>query len=134
MYTSVTGIWQTVWLEPVPEKRIVDFRMVSDIDKSMLNLSEETAGSRFLTYTAEVMEGDKVVAKVDGKLMAPNAIKIPNQKLWSPDNPFLYALKEGEEIVDKLIPVLECVRYLWSKTENFNDCSSIMNLSSKWGL
>lgn len=37
MYTSVTGIWQTVWLEPVPEKRIVDFEMVPDIDQAELN-------------------------------------------------------------------------------------------------
>ncbi|QDH79883.1 glycoside hydrolase family 2 [Echinicola soli] len=104
MYTSVTGIWQTVWLEPVPEKRIVDFEMVPDIDRSELNLSVETDGGRFLSYTAEIKDGDKVVATVDSKPMKPTAIAIKNQKLWSPDSPFLYdmtiTLRDGDHVVD----------------------------------
>lgn len=104
MYTSVTGIWQTVWLEPVPEKRIVDFEMVPDIDQAELNLSVEATGGRFLTYTATVKDGDRVVATVESDPMKPTAIAIENQKLWSPDNPFLYdmtiTLKDGDEVVD----------------------------------
>ncbi|GAB3647055.1 glycoside hydrolase family 2 TIM barrel-domain containing protein [Echinicola sediminis] len=104
MYTSVTGIWQTVWLEPVPEKRIVDFHMVPDIDRSELNLAVTTAGGKFLSYTAEVKEGDKVIARVDSKPMKPTAIPIKSQKLWSPDSPFLYdmtiTLKDGDKVVD----------------------------------
>ncbi|UCS93375.1 hypothetical protein KZP23_22485 [Echinicola marina] len=104
MYTPVTGIWQTVWLEPVAKDRIVDFEMVPDIDNSQLNLSVETSGGRFLTYTAEVRDGDKVIATVDSKPMKPTAISIKNQKLWSPDSPFLYdmtiTLKDGDKVVD----------------------------------
>lgn len=106
MYTSVTGIWQTVWLEPVPQKRILDFKMVPDIDRSVLKLSVNSENGRYLFYTAEVRDGNKVVAKVSGKPLAPIEIKIQNQKLWSPDSPFLYdmtiTLKDGDTVVDKV--------------------------------
>nr|WP_321406373.1 sugar-binding domain-containing protein [uncultured Carboxylicivirga sp.] len=106
MYTSVTGIWQTVWLEPVPQQRIVDFKMVPDIDKSVLNLSVKAEGGRLLNYTAVVKDGNKVVATINSKPMAPTEIKIKNQKLWSPDSPFLYdmtiTLKDGDKVVDKV--------------------------------
>lgn len=104
MYTSVTGIWQTVWLEPVPEQRIVDFKMTPDIDESVLNLQVNAAGGKYLTYTAEVKDGNRVVATVESSPMAPTAIKIKNQKLWSPSNPFLYdmtiTLKNGDKVID----------------------------------
>ncbi|WP_200978952.1 glycoside hydrolase family 2 protein [Echinicola sp. 20G] len=106
MYTSVTGIWQTVWLEPVPELHIDQFKMVPDIDQAELNLTVLTKGGARLSYTAEVRDGNKLIAKVEQENMAPTAIKIPNQKLWSPDNPFLYdmtiTLKEGDKIVDRV--------------------------------
>jgi hypothetical protein len=106
MYTSVTGIWQTVWLEPVPKTRITDFTMVPDIDNSVLNLSVESNTNKYVTYTAEVRDGNKVVATINSKPLAPAKIKIEDQKLWSPDNPFLYdmtiTLKEGAEVVDKV--------------------------------
>ncbi|MGQ8336645.1 glycoside hydrolase family 2 protein [Sunxiuqinia sp. A32] len=106
MYTSTTGIWQTVWLEPVPEERIVDFRMIPDIDKSVLNLSVNCTGGQYLTYTAEVKDGNTVVATVTSKPLAPTEIKIKNPKLWSPNSPFLYdmtiTLKNGDEVVDKV--------------------------------
>ena len=106
MYTSVTGIWQTVWLEPVPEQRIVDFKMVPDIDRSVLTLSVQTEGSKALTYTAEVRDGKKVVARITDKPLALSEIKIANQKLWSPDSPFLYdmtiTLKDGDIVIDQV--------------------------------
>lgn len=106
MYTSVTGIWQTVWLEPIPKKRIIDFKMVPDIDKSVLKLSVNGEGGKNLTYTAEVKDGNKLVASIRSKPLVPTEIKIKNQKLWSPDSPFLYdmtiTLKEGGKIVDKV--------------------------------
>ena len=44
MYTSSTGIWQPVWLEPVSATSISDIRLVPDIDNSSLNLSVAIAG------------------------------------------------------------------------------------------
>ncbi|MEO6499235.1 MAG: sugar-binding domain-containing protein [Mucilaginibacter sp.] len=107
MYTSVTGIWQTVWLEPVEQSHIIDFKMTPDIDKSLLNLSLNVSNGSHLTYTALVKDGDKVVATMKGGATTPAAIKISKPKLWSPDHPFLYdmtiTLQDGDKkVVDQV--------------------------------
>ncbi len=94
IYTSCTGIWQTVWLEPVPQTSVADLKLVPDIDNSRLNvtvtLSGPTAG---MTVTAVAKDGATVVGTVTG---APNAVlqlSVPTPKLWSPSSPFLYDLE-----------------------------------------
>jgi Glycosyl hydrolases family 2, sugar binding domain/Glycosyl hydrolases family 2, TIM barrel domain/Glycosyl hydrolases family 2 len=104
MYTSVTGIWQTVWLEPVAQQSIADFKMTPDIDHSQLHLTVNATAGRNITYTAVVKDGSKVVATVTGTPFTPIDIKIKDQKLWSPTNPFLYdmtiTLKDAGKTVD----------------------------------
>ncbi|WP_240663505.1 glycoside hydrolase family 2 protein [Mucilaginibacter limnophilus] len=107
MYTSVTGIWQTVWLEPVAEQHIESLKMTPDIDKSILNLSVNAGTANNLTYTAQVKDGNTIIATSTGNVLAPSAIKISNQKLWSPDSPFLYdmtvTLKDADgKVVDQV--------------------------------
>jgi len=108
MYTSTTGIWQTVWLEPVAQTRIENFRITPDIDKSVLKLQVFARGRRAndVQYTAQVKENGKVIATMKGDPMEEIFIPIKNQKLWSPDSPFLYDLtitmSDGTQIVDKV--------------------------------
>ena len=93
-YTPVTGIWQTVWLEPVAQKHIVNVRNVSDIDKNRLTIdicSENTNQADWLEVL--VFDGNNRVASskaVPGQSME---INIPDAKLWSPESPFLYDLQ-----------------------------------------
>jgi hypothetical protein len=108
MYTSVSGIWQTVWLEPVAETRIENFRITPDIDKSVLKLQVVAKGNRAdkATYTAQVKDNGKVIATLQGDPMEVIEIPIKNQKLWSPDSPFLYDLtitmNDGTQVTDKV--------------------------------
>ncbi len=70
-YTSVTGIWQTVWLEPVPEASIGRLHVVSDIDCSVVELTVETSGARpGDTIVARAKEGSKTVAQARGAVGA----------------------------------------------------------------
>ncbi len=104
MYTSTTGIWQTVWLEPVPETHIESFKLVPDIDNSVLKIEvsiPETVEG--ITVEAVVKDNGNVVATVSGAANQEFSVSIPDQKLWSPDNPFLYDLelsliKNGEKL------------------------------------
>jgi hypothetical protein len=91
-YTPTTGIWQTVWLEPVPEVRIENLRITPDVDKSKVTIAID--GAKFTgahSLRAAVMEGSTEIAQATGK----NAVElaIPRVKLWSPDTPHLYDLK-----------------------------------------
>lgn len=93
MYTSVTGIWQTVWLEPVPETHINNIKIVPDIDASVLKLTVNTAGvPAGMSVTASVKIGSQIIQTKAGSANTEISIPVPNQKLWSPDEPFLYDL------------------------------------------
>lgn len=93
MYTSVTGIWQTVWLEPVPQTRIDNIKIVPDIDHSEISLTVNTAGlADNLSIKAAIKDGNAIGQDGTGSVNTELTIPVPGQKLWSPENPFLYDL------------------------------------------
>lgn len=92
-YTAVSGIWQTVWLEPVPKTYIMRFKAVPNIDEETLRISAEIKDIRAEdTLTINVHDGDHTVAKEIGNAGDHLIVKIPNPELWSPDSPYLYDL------------------------------------------
>jgi hypothetical protein len=103
-YTPCSGIWQTVWLEPVPKGGIDTIKMTPDIDHEKLTLSVAAQGGN--TIEAVVKDGGAEVARATGPANAPLEINIPHPKLWWPDTPFLYdveiSLKQGDQVTDKV--------------------------------
>jgi len=89
-YTAVTGIWQTVWLEPVPEVHIRDLQITPNIDSGTVKVRVRSSGDR---VKVTVKDKGKVVAKADGQPANDIVLRIPNAKLWSPDSPHLYGLE-----------------------------------------
>jgi hypothetical protein len=93
MFTPTTGIWQSVWLEPVNQLSISDLKIVPDIDRNQLRLTVNTTDpSRAGAIHVAVKDGDSVVQSFDGKADAEVSIPIPTPKLWTPETPFLYGL------------------------------------------
>ncbi len=94
MYTANTGIWQTVWLEPVPTVRIDSLDIVPDVDTGTLRLTVRVAGGMAeIDIAARALEGGREVAAASGKPGIPLSLKIPAPRLWSPAQPLLYGLK-----------------------------------------
>jgi hypothetical protein len=96
-YTPVTGIWQTVWLEPVPPTHITRLRFTPDIDTGEVEVVADVAGrfgddATILVRTRENV-GHKILGR--GKPGRPFRIKVENPKLWSPDSPHLYEVDVG---------------------------------------
>ncbi len=101
-YTSVTGIWQTVWLETVPAARIEELKMTPDVDGESVRLEATVhapPGRCKLDFV--VLDGDDQVATATTEFtVLPNAnestarVNLPlvDPKLWSPESPFLYDL------------------------------------------
>jgi len=101
MYTAVTGIWQTVWIEPVPQTYIRLLRITPDLDRAEVVVTVDAADAKGCTFIARAAgHGANVSAKAtDSTLVLP----MPKAKPWSPDSPILYDLtvslvKDGREV------------------------------------
>ncbi|MGI5291933.1 PA14 domain-containing protein [Nonomuraea polychroma] len=88
-YTAVSGIWQTVWMEPVPRQRIDRVDTVPDLRGQALYVKVHGSPGR---TTVVAKDGNRVVGTVTGQVGKELRLPVPNPKLWSPDNPFLYNL------------------------------------------
>lgn len=91
-YTGASGIWQTVWLEPVPAARIDKLDITPDLQS--LSVTARTSGTTDERATVFVSEPrGRLVAVSSGSPGAPIRLPIPKPRLWSPDDPYLYDVK-----------------------------------------
>lgn len=94
-YTPVTGIWQTVWLEPVASNHITAIKAIPDVDNSVVSVTVSTSESS-VTDIVEVQISDKnnkVVATAQGVQGQEMRLQVKDAELWSPENPYLYDMK-----------------------------------------
>ncbi len=93
-YTAISGIWQTVWLEHVPETYIESIKITPNLDQSCVTINNCVRGSAVdLILKVSVIDEGESVFEVDTKPNQPLTIPIDQSKLWSPDSPHLYDLK-----------------------------------------
>ena len=92
-YTPVSGIWQTVWLESVPETYVKSLRIDTDGDTATVTAKGVTEG----TVTVTTPAGDLIFPLAGGKA----TVKIPSPRYWCPEDPYLYefTLEAGEDRV-----------------------------------
>jgi hypothetical protein len=93
MYTSSSGIWQSVWLEPVVASGISSLKFTPDVDASQLHLTVNSYAAQGVTVSVQVSSNGVPVGTVSGKANQDLAVPVPHARLWSPTDPFLYDLK-----------------------------------------
>lgn len=90
-YTAQSGIWQTVWIESVPAQYIKSVKIVPDVDRAEVTVVADCNFDDPITVI--VLDGEREIAKNDGKKSV--TVRFPNGefKFWSPEDPHLYNLK-----------------------------------------
>jgi len=111
-YTSVSGIWQSVWIEPVAPAHITDYNVVSSVADKAINVTVDVAGVQegdvvkvFLLdggigYSTETANAAKPAADGMYSVLASGmavpggtvTLNVRNPKLWSPESPYIYGL------------------------------------------
>ena len=101
-YTPVSGIWQTVWLEPVAPAHIENYYVVSDIDNGTMSFEVESSAAEGDVVKVAVLEGgegysaETPASKVLAEAVVENGkavVKLDKVNTWSPDAPYLYGVK-----------------------------------------
>jgi len=106
-YTSSSGIWQTVWLEPVPDAYLRSIRVTPDLRNAQVNIEVEIEGAR---------QGDRIraVVSASGKEVVAREVALSEflglwlrkARPWSPQDPFLYdltvELKRSGKVIDRV--------------------------------
>ncbi len=86
-YTPTSGIWQTVWLEPVPLQHIRNLKIEPNIDAKSVSISADFDGE----FTVRISFLGRPIGEAKGKQKV--TVPISNPTLWTPENPALYDLE-----------------------------------------
>ncbi len=90
-YTPVTGIWQTVWMEPVDNAHIAHVKSVPNIDGHNVRVTAEVTGTSAADIVeVKVLEDGRVVGIGKAAAGQEVLVQVPDPRLWSPETPFLY--------------------------------------------
>ncbi|WP_028799787.1 glycoside hydrolase family 2 [Streptomyces sp. 142MFCol3.1] len=103
-YTAASGIWQTVWLEPTATAHITRLDMVPDLANNTLKVTVRGDGVGGQTARVTVSTGGTTVGTATGPVGSQFTVSVPNPRLWTPDDPFLYDVEadllSGSSVVD----------------------------------
>ncbi|MFC4005933.1 glycoside hydrolase family 2 protein [Nonomuraea purpurea] len=112
LYTRTTGIWQTVWLEPVPDVHLRRPRITPDVATSSFTVVTPLSGNRpGSSVRVTVSDGDGVVAvetaRADVDLAPSVRLRLDRVRLWEPGDGFLYDVRV--ELLDAAGEVTDAV-------------------------
>ena len=93
-YTPVTGIWQTVWLESVPEEYVYSLEIRTTLDTVTITADGVTEGKIRIETGRMPIFAELIDGRAD--------VKIPDPRNWTPDDPYLYrfTLTSGEDRIE----------------------------------
>ncbi|WP_205573227.1 glycoside hydrolase family 2 protein [Flavisolibacter nicotianae] len=105
-YTAVSGIWQTVWLEPVPKTTVQQFVPTADIEGGKIRFATTASGLTGNEQLHLVIKSRGKTVKDTTAAFQPNlAVSLPSVNLWTPQTPNLYTvdveLRRNNQVLDR---------------------------------
>lgn len=107
-YTFTSGIWQTVWLEPVSKSRFSHLKITPDVDESTVKIGFGLVGDQAASVQVSIStKTGEYSGSAMGTIGTRITIPILNAHLWSPDDPFLYdvqmrLLDHSSNVIDEV--------------------------------
>jgi len=93
MYTPTSGIWQTVWLEPVAPSGIESLHMTPDVDRSQIRVTVRATGTTPKSRVIfRIKDQGRVIKTVEMRPNVEAAVTLQKPRLWSPASPALYSV------------------------------------------
>ena len=127
-YTPVTGIWQTVWIEPVSANHITSIKATSNIETGSLNVIVSTSNCNAVdVIEVDILDKGKVVGTVKGLSGKELRLSVSNPTLWDTDNPFLYDMKVKISSAGKTIDEVKSYT-AFRKISTARDANGIMRM------
>ena len=108
-YTPISGIWQTVWLEPVNENYITKLLINNDYDNKEVKITFKLNSDEKLPLKVKLEFNEKEVQAVEGISNEEISIKIDDEDFhpWSPSEPNLYIIKaellSDKDVIDSIV-------------------------------
>jgi len=102
-YTTQSGIWQTVWLECVPDPHVERLTLTPLLADACVEVTVHTAGTD--DADVEIRAAGRTVARAAVPAGRPVRVPIPDPRPWSPEDPFLYdvTVRLGDDRVDSYV-------------------------------
>lgn len=122
-YTPVTGIWQTVWMEPVNPGYIEDLKITPDVDHSVLKVKAELSNAPAQAMVSvKVLEKGKLLGVYKGIAGQEIEIRMKQPKLWTPETPYLYDLEvsliAGSRVMDQVESYAAMRKFSYAKDKD----------------
>ena len=93
-YTPVTGIWQTVWLEAVPDQYISHIKNTADLDNKQISVETQVNHPQpGQMITVRLFANGELLDEKEVPAGESTIFSIDNPNIWGPDNPFLYDIE-----------------------------------------
>ncbi len=106
LHSANSGIWQTVWLEPVARQHIASLALTPDVAHRRLLIAPTLSGGGRLQLQAQALAGGHVVSSEVFRTGHSMALRIPHPRLWWPSSPYLYGLRlrlmSGGRVLDQV--------------------------------
>ncbi len=124
-YSAVSGIWQTVWIEPVSNQNAENLRITPNIGRSVVEIETTLSSYDSAELSFRILDDGNQIS--EGRVnasggLATITLDVPDAKLWTPDSPHLYDLElnvvQNGQVVDEVESYFGMRKISLDKDEN----------------